>query len=89
MGENKLDKTIPLGYVECVRLLLEYGAKGTARTDTGWTPAHFAAESGKLTAIRALYTGGVSVCRKDVYGCTPRRVAEVYNHQECVKFLTQ
>ncbi|RUS75140.1 hypothetical protein EGW08_017103, partial [Elysia chlorotica] len=33
------------GYVECIRLLLEHGAK-PVRTVTGWTPAHFAAETG-------------------------------------------
>ncbi|GFO05109.1 ankyrin repeat domain-containing protein 66 [Plakobranchus ocellatus] len=76
------------GYVECIRLLLENGAK-PLRTLTGWTPAHFAAENGKLSALRTLHTAGVRVDKKDNYGCTPRRLAEIYNHVECVKFLTQ
>lgn len=77
------------GFVECVRLLLDNGANGTAKTVTGWTPAHFAAESGRITALRALQASNVRVDKKDNYGCTPRRLAEIYDHQECVKFLQQ
>ncbi|KAH9523443.1 Ankyrin repeat domain-containing protein 66 [Bulinus truncatus] len=77
------------GFAECVRLLLDNGASGKARTETGWTPAHFAAESGRITVLRALHTANVRVDRKDNYGCTPRRLAEIYNHQDCVKFLQQ
>ena len=76
------------GYVECIRLLLEHGAK-PVRTLTGWTPAHFAAETGKLSALRALHSAGVRLDKKDNYGCTPKRLAEIYNHTECLKFLIQ
>lgn len=75
------------GYVECIRLLLEHGADGTARNDFGWTPAHFAAETGKLTSLRALYTANMPIGLKDKYGDTPKRIAEIYGHLECVKFL--
>ncbi|KAK3612665.1 hypothetical protein CHS0354_042192 [Potamilus streckersoni] len=75
------------GYVECLRLLLDNGAKGTARTDSGWTPAHFAAETGKLTVLRALFNAGIPIDRKDKCGDTPRRIAEIYGHTECVRFL--
>ena len=75
------------GFVECIRLLLDHGAQGTAVTDTGWTPAHFAAETGKLTVLRALHNAGISVIKKDIYGDSPRRLAEIYGHVECVKFL--
>lgn len=75
------------GFVECIRLLLDHGAVGTSRTDIGWTPAHFAAETGKLTALRALFSASIPVGLKDKYGDTPRRIAEVYGHTECVKFL--
>merc|ERR1711976_333487 len=77
------------GYVNCINLLLEYGAKGTARMDMGWTPAHVAAEAGKLNALRALHTAGISVTKKDSYKDTPRRLAEVYGHTECINYLTQ
>ncbi|XP_052774622.1 ankyrin repeat domain-containing protein 66-like isoform X2 [Mya arenaria] len=75
------------GYVECIRLLLDCGAVGTARSDTGWTPAHFAAETGKLTALRALYSANVPLGLTDKYGDTPKRVAEIYGFTECVKFF--
>ncbi|XP_050401924.1 ankyrin repeat domain-containing protein 66 isoform X2 [Patella vulgata] len=77
------------GYSECVRLLLEFGAKGTSRSDQGWTPAHCAAETGRTPALRALYSAGVSVHKKDKYGDTPRRIATIYGHADCVKFLIQ
>lgn len=69
--------------------MLDHGANGTARSDTGWTPAHFAAETGKLTVLRALYSASIPVGMKDKYGDTPRRIAEIYGHTECVKFLDQ
>ena len=78
-----------LGYVECIRILLDNGAKGTARMDMGWTPAHSAAEAGRLTAIRALHAANVPVDLNDKYGDTPRRIAEIYGHTECVKYLEQ
>ncbi|KAK7502249.1 hypothetical protein BaRGS_00006613 [Batillaria attramentaria] len=77
------------GYVECVRLLLDNGAKGTARTTSGWTPAHCAAESGRVTALRALHAAHVPIDLKDKYGDTPRRIATIYGHNECVKYLLQ
>ncbi|KAL8578168.1 hypothetical protein ACOMHN_051723 [Nucella lapillus] len=77
------------GYVECVRLLLEHGAKGTARTTIGWTPAHCAAESNRIPALRALHVAQVPIDLKDKYGDTPRRVATIYGHQDCVRYLLQ
>ena len=53
----------------------------------GWTPAHCAAEAGKVTILRALVAAGVPIDKKDKYGDTPRRLAETYGHWECVKFL--
>lgn len=70
-------------------MLLDNGAQGTAVTDTGWTPAHFAAETGKLTALRALHNAGISVTKTDIYGDKPKRLAEIYGHEECVNFLEQ
>ena len=75
--------------MNCINLLLENGAKGTSRMDMGWTPAHVAAEAGKLNSLRALRAGGVSVTKKDSYDDTPRRQAEVYGHTECIKYLLQ
>ena len=75
--------------MECIRLLLDHGAVGTLRTDIGWTPAHFAAETGKLTALRALYAASVPIGLKDKYGDTPRRVADMYGQVECVRFFDQ
>ncbi|XP_070194406.1 ankyrin repeat domain-containing protein 66-like [Littorina saxatilis] len=77
------------GYVECIRLLLEYGADGSARTSSGWTPAHCAAESNRIPALRALHAALVPIDRKDKFGDTPRRIASIYGHHDCVKYLLQ
>ena len=75
------------GYIDCMRLLLEYGANGTSRMDMQWTPAHCAAEAGRLNAIRALHGAGIPIDKKDKYGDTPRRIAEIYGHKDVVAFL--
>lgn len=75
--------------MNCINALLEHGAHGTARMDMGWTPAHLAAEAGKIHALRALHMAGVSVTKKDNYGDRPSRLAEIYAHTECVKYLHQ
>ena len=75
------------GYVECIRILLDYGAEGNSEMDMMWTPAHCAAEAGKVRSLRALNAADISVDIKDKYGDMPRRIAEIYGHQECVEFL--
>ncbi|KAM4771235.1 ankyrin repeat domain-containing protein 66 [Rhinophrynus dorsalis] len=75
------------GQSDTVKLLIEYGARPCLRTDIGWTAAHFAAESGKLSVLRALHSLHAPVDFADVYGDTPRRIAEIYGHKDCVRFL--
>ncbi|OWF56332.1 ankyrin repeat domain-containing protein 66-like isoform X1 [Mizuhopecten yessoensis] len=75
------------GFVECIRILLEHGADGMIRTDSGWTPAHCAGETGKLTVLRALHNAGVPLDLTDKYGDTPRDIAAIYGHHDCVQFL--
>ena len=58
-------------------------------TDIGWTASHFACEQGKIYAMRALYKSGSPIDEKDQFGDTPQRIAEIYGHEECVKFITE
>ena len=39
------------GHLDCVTLLLDAGAQVNAVTDAGWTPAHYACETGQVNAI--------------------------------------
>ena len=66
---------------------MEHGADATITTDVGWTPAHCAAETGKLTVLRALNNANVPLDIPDKYGDLPIHVAAVYGHTECVQFL--
>ncbi|XP_075057440.1 ankyrin repeat domain-containing protein 66 isoform X5 [Mixophyes fleayi] len=72
---------------DTVKLLIDYGARLCLRTDIGWTPAHFAAESGKLSVLRTLHSLHAPIDATDIHGDTPCRIAEMYGHKDCVKFL--
>ncbi|XP_071303068.1 ankyrin repeat domain-containing protein 66 isoform X3 [Agelaius tricolor] len=75
------------GRSDLVRLLVHHGARHCLRSDVGWTAAHFAAEAGKLRVLRALHSLHAAMDAADLFGDTPRRLAEIYGHRECSKFL--
>ncbi|XP_029349056.1 ankyrin repeat domain-containing protein 66 [Echeneis naucrates] len=75
------------GHAETVRILIEHGARSGLRTEHGWTPAHFAAESGQLAVLRLLHSFHAPVDKEDCCGDKPVRIAEIYGHQDCVRFL--
>ena len=45
----------------------------------GWIPAHCATERGSLALV--------SMTKKDFAGDTPKQVAEIYGHQDCLEFI--
>lgn len=75
------------GHVACVEKLLEHGADGEMRMAGGWTPAHCAAEKGSVEILQVLVDNRASVTKKDNTGDTPKRVAQIYGHVDCVKFI--
>lgn len=75
------------GRSDLVRLLVDHGARPCLRSRVGWTAAHFAAEAGKLRVLRTLHSLHAAMDAADLFGDTPRRLAEIYGHQECSKFL--
>lgn len=77
----------PPGDAETVRVLLEHGARPCLKTEHGWTPAHYAAEFGKLAVLRLLHVHHAPIDKQDGCGDTPARIAEVYGHADCVTFL--
>uniref|UniRef100_W5JZ90 Uncharacterized protein n=1 Tax=Astyanax mexicanus TaxID=7994 RepID=W5JZ90_ASTMX len=72
-----------LGQTEIVRILIENGAQPSLTTDNGWTPAHFAAESGKLPVLRYLHSVSAPIDMEDCYGNRPVRIAKIYGHTDC------
>ena len=62
-------------------------ADGEQQMDGGWTPAHCAAEQGNLEVLKALIDKGVSVEIEDSTGTTPERIAEIYNHEDCIQLI--
>ncbi|XP_039182333.1 ankyrin repeat domain-containing protein 66 [Crotalus tigris] len=75
------------GHSKMVKLLVAHGARLVLRTEAGWTPVHFAAESGRLSVLRTLHSLHAPMDAPDLYGDVPRRIAEIYGHKACVKFL--
>lgn len=77
----------PAGDTETVRVLIEHGARPCLKTEHGWTPAHYAAEFGKLAVLRLLHLHHAPIDKQDCCGDKPVRIAEVYGHADCVTFL--
>ncbi|XP_018559249.1 ankyrin repeat domain-containing protein 66 [Lates calcarifer] len=75
------------GHTETVRILIEHGARPCLRTEHGWTPAHLAAESGRLAVLRLLHSLHAPIDKEDCCGDKPVRIAEIYGHHDCVRFL--
>ncbi|XP_063279947.1 ankyrin repeat domain-containing protein 66 isoform X2 [Prinia subflava] len=75
------------GRWDLVRLLADHGARHCLRSRVGWTAAHFAAEAGQLRVLRSLHSLHAAMDAADLFGDTPRRLAEIYGHRECCKFL--
>uniref|UniRef100_H0XI97 Ankyrin repeat domain 66 n=1 Tax=Otolemur garnettii TaxID=30611 RepID=H0XI97_OTOGA len=75
------------GQMDVVHLLIEYGARPCLVTDVGWTPAHFAAESGHLNVLRTLHALHAAIDAPDFFGDTPKRIAQIYGQKACVAFL--
>eukprot|EP00064_Thunnus_orientalis_P013706 superscaffoldBa00002275_g13746 len=82
-----LAESLDTGHTETVRILIEHGARPCLRTEHGWTPAHFAAESGRLAVLRLLHSLRAPIDKEDCSGDKPVRIAEIYGHQDCVRFL--
>ncbi|GAB5571582.1 ankyrin repeat domain-containing protein 66 [Prionailurus iriomotensis] len=75
------------GHVEVMQLLIEYGARPCLVTDVGWTPAHFAAESGHVSVLKILHALHAAIDAPDFFGDTPKRIAQIYGQTACVAFL--
>ncbi|XP_074046274.1 ankyrin repeat domain-containing protein 66 [Macrotis lagotis] len=75
------------GHVEMTKLLISYGARPCLVTDVGWTPAHFAAESGRIGVLKVLHKLHAAIDAPDFFGDTPKRIAQIYGQQECLAFL--
>ncbi|XP_057283526.1 ankyrin repeat domain-containing protein 66 isoform X2 [Pezoporus wallicus] len=73
--------------VRLVKLLVDHGARHCLRTEVGWTPAHFAAEAGRLGVLRTLHSLHAAMDAADLFGDTPKKLAEIYGHRNCSRFL--
>ncbi|XP_051469406.1 ankyrin repeat domain-containing protein 66 [Apus apus] len=76
-----------IGQSDMVKLLVDHGARHCLRSEVGRTPAHLAAESGRLGVLRTLHSLHAAMDVPDLFGDTPKRLAEIYGHRDCSRFL--
>lgn len=78
------------GHVDVVKVLLARQAKVDAANDSGATPLHDAATTGKLEIARMLIGKGAPVNLKDKEtGATPLHQAASWGHLEVVELLLE
>ena len=53
-GRTALHVACASGYKKCVYVLLQAGCNPNAKTDVGWTPAHFACEGGTKSFLLSI-----------------------------------
>ena len=76
------------GHAECVRLLIQYGAKTDSKSDGGATALLLAARNGHTECVRLLIDSGASKENaKNECGFTALMFAAANGHTECVGLL--
>lgn len=75
---------------DIVGVLLGAGANVHGQKDSGWTALHFAAQHGRLDAMRALISAGANInagCSTGLGCAAVLDVAAMHGHRLCVQFL--
>ncbi|XP_057587068.1 ankyrin repeat and SOCS box protein 13 isoform X2 [Hippopotamus amphibius kiboko] len=85
-GSTPLCDACASGSVECVKLLLSYGAKVNPPLYTA-SPLHEACMSGSSECVRLLIDVGANLEAHDCHFGTPLHVACAREHLDCVKVL--
>ncbi|KAK7904230.1 hypothetical protein WMY93_016837 [Mugilogobius chulae] len=86
-GEREREEREGESHTDAVQVLLAHGARACLQTELGWTAAHFAAESGRLSVLRLLHVHHAPLDKPDHCGDTAQRIAQIYGHKECALFL--
>jgi ankyrin repeat protein len=77
------------GHVEVARVLVNHGAKVSAKDQDGWTPLHLASKHGHADLARLLIEHGAKVSAKDKQGCSPLHMALEDNHVDLARILAE
>jgi len=85
-GSTPLCDACASGSIECVKLLLSYGAKVNPPLYTA-SPLHEACMSGSSECVRLLIDVGANLEAHDCHFGTPLHVACAREHLDCVKVL--
>ncbi|XP_078258030.1 protein phosphatase 1 regulatory subunit 27-like [Rhinoraja longicauda] len=71
-GMAALHEAVLSGSLDCVKLLLKYGAEVDQRDENGWTPLHIACSDGHADIARYLLSQGARVDAVNDDGAMPR-----------------
>ncbi|GFN74968.1 cortactin-binding protein 2 [Plakobranchus ocellatus] len=86
-GTTSLHCAAEFNKEECLRLLLESGAKPSSLRDDRTTPLHFAAFRGHLGCLKLLLAKGAAVNLATVTHQTPLLLAVRLGHAQCCQLL--
>ena len=78
------------GHLECLKILLNYGANINAKNSSDWAALDDAAWTGHLDCLQELINRGAFIESRNIYdGRTPLHLAAQHGHLDCVKELVQ
>jgi ankyrin repeat protein len=75
------------GHIDCVRLLVEFGANMDAKNIYGYTALIRAAQKGHADCVRLLIESGANTNAKGQFGFTALIVAAARGHMDCMRLL--
>ena len=86
---NDLRENAREGHADIVALLLEAGANPQEKSNSGWTPLHWAARNGHTDVVALLLEAGVNPQKKNASGRTPLHWAAKNGHADIVVLLLE
>eukprot|EP00961_Rhodomonas_salina_P040492 543839-Rhodomonas_salina.1 len=76
-------------HVALVKTLVSFGASVNTANRNGWSPLHFAAQTGAVGVVKELGQGNVDLEARTQEGITPLMLAAKHGHELLVRYLIE